>query len=321
MGRSFRTFQPDFSAPLVRGTVWHVAGKIVAKVAFFMQESPAPPPRASPISAENRTRFPSLRHWETGHEPAPGLKQLRAKQVAIEAITALPEKRRRAEAAGLDQTSVRPVAHAPEQDLASGASEDQDAAIRTLVDQLDLAPEPSARLQADARLILAWYHLPAAQIMLGFGLPSHLEVLAGARELAGQLHDRLAPYAMQIEDLMRSVPSQGSTADDVDLVQLTADLSRFLKAADAPIQWLGPRPGRRRGVRRNQAIALITEAVEEATGMQVGVSRGNRNRDERHFTNPPGRFLLGVLRLLGHRNEQALVSVFEELRRPLRARK
>lgn len=286
-----------------------------------MQESPGLPPRASRISAENRTRFPSLRHWETGYEPAPGLKQLRAKQVAIEAITALPEKRRRAEAAGLDQTSVRPVAHAPEQELASGASEGRDAAIRTLVEQLHLAPELSARLQADVGLILAWYHLPVAERMLGFGLPAHLEVLARAKELAGQLHDRLAACPMQIEDLIRSVPTGGSMADDVDLVQLTADLSRFLKAADATIQWLGPRPGRRRGVRRNQAIALITEAVEQATGMQVGVSRGNRHRDERHFTNPPGRFLLGVLRLLGYRNEQALVSVFEELRRPLRARK
>lgn len=264
-----------------------------------MRDSPDRRARKSPVSAENRTRFPSLRHWEAGWESAPGLKQLRANRPVIEAIATLTKQKGVGEGRAVEPES-----------------------IAALVGELGLGARRSAQLLEDSLLISAWYRLPAQQERLGLGHRHHLKMLTAAAKSAGQLYDELAPDAAQVEELIRSLPAAaGEIADHLDLVRLTTKLASFISATEIAISWLGTGAGRKPDRRRNQAMALITAAVEEATDIKVGVSRGNRNNDDRHFTNAPGRFLLGMLRLLGHRNERALVSVFEELRRPLAARK
>lgn len=247
----------------------------------------------SPFWLDDRPRFPSLKKWEAKYEPTPTLAQLRVNRTAIDVITKLADKE------GL---------RSEERALRAGA-------ITRLVADLSLQPRQADQLATDALIIAAWHDLPARED-LGFGMGHEIRVLAHASLSARLFYEDLAPSAIQAEELIGLLaPYAGLERDDQDLLRLTRMVASFIETAERVTALFPVGKGRKRQSRRNQTMVLLIEAVEEATGIRVGVSRGTKSAPP-HFTRRSGCFVRDMLNLLGHRNEQALVTAFEELRRP-----
>lgn len=79
---------------------------------------------------------------------------------------------------------------------------------------------------------------------------------------------------------------------DLDLSRLVDDLKGFEIAAGIVVDKARPGHGSRRAdSRRNGAIALTVEAIEEATGITVKFSR-SKEMTQWRFVNGPGKFVL-----------------------------
>lgn len=189
-------------------------------------------------------------------------------------------------------------------------------AVGEIILPLELDEPRASRLLEDSFLIAAWYWIPQRKDRLGISSDRHLKALRSAARYAQQLYDAIAADAQNIEELINLAPHPDRpNSRDFDLVKFSNDVGRFVLAADRTVDKPGARAGRRPDNRRNIAIALATEAVENATRQRVGISRGNKRSEDPHFVRPPGRYVAELMRLLGFNDERTLVGAFERLRR------
>jgi hypothetical protein len=269
---------------------WESSGKN----ARSMSQKPYQPEKKCSDSAESKTRFPSIGAWEIPWEKKVDLATLRAKEKSLQVMTAIFEDPRHRRA----QLSLDPDS------------------VRLLISRLNVSATEATRLHEDTMLIGAWYYLPKRRAHLRLDHAGELKALDRAANQASRFLREVQPDANAIEDLL------GSLSDDdpevyreIDVQRLIADATSFIKAANRILELSKPgRGGRKPDDRRNLAIALVADAVEEASGQQVTISR-NSSDGEWRFTNDAGRFLRDLMGLLGWKDERVLVGAFDKLRR------
>lgn len=262
-----------------------------------MPESPLPTARTAIVSKGNRTRFPSLHLWEDPWEVGLDLRKLRAKKSLIDRVVLLLKQSGRAQ-------------YAPPGDRPQ---------IEGLVSLLELDLDAGMRLVEDSLLILAWCGLREQRTDLQLGDAYAVKALAAAAQDARRLYGQLESNAVAIEEVIQALPGNGDNRlDSLDLLALSRQLALLVRAADIAAPLFGlTGSGRRPDGRRNVALALATEAVEEATGTRVEITRRG---DSWRFANASGRYVRDVLGLLGWSDERVLVGAFDKLRREKRVK-
>lgn len=238
--------------------------------------------------------FPSKVRWEDLWEADLDLERLRAKRAHFEHLRSLAEDDRHA-------------GEAPRVDA---------QALAALVAALNLAQEPARRLLSDAALIAEWYISPELQERIAIGRKHEIKALYSIAATARTLSEKLAPFTVTIEEMFADMPDTFPGPDEGDVVKLSLDLAKFARSAQGLVAVLEPSK-RRPDDRRNTAIVLACQAVQEATGKIVTATRGTRTVPNWHFTNAAGLFVYGLMRELGWRDQRVLVGAFQKLARPL----
>jgi hypothetical protein len=179
------------------------------------------------------------------------------------------------------------------------------------VDAAQLETRAAAQLCRDVMAIEAWYHLPQRRRHLGLENP--VDALEKAAALARDLHIILDANAVALEDMVDPAIPAGD--DNFDLLELSRQVGRFQNAAlEALVRAQPGHGGRKPDDRRNIAITLIVEAIEEALDEKVSISRGG-SKEHWRFTNRPGWLVRDFMAALGWRDERVLVGAFDKLRR------
>lgn len=257
-------------------------------------------PLSPRISAAGLTRFPSQIRWEDPWEPEFDIRKLRAKTSVIRRPYELHAHPARPVPTDADSLRVQ---------LGLPNSE----SLKAVVAELALADDIRAKLLADLELISLWYRHPEARAAIGFGVGASQAQLKQGAVLAGELADLLGPYATEIEAFLAAFPDEVMKVEH-NLTRLSDDARRFSAAAAAALKHL-KRGGRPPDSRRNIALVLTVQAVEEATDRKITVTRMDSNTGEPAFNDKEGRAVSRFLHALTGAMENQLVVAFERLRR------
>jgi hypothetical protein len=244
-------------------------------------------------SAPGLTRFPSAAFWEDPWEPHFDLLALRGKASSLDAVSRLASK-------------LQPGIKLPRPNREK---------IARLVDSLALERGKAEELAEDICLLARWYSLPELGRRIRIGPAAVIDQLRQAGRHAERLQTLLggiAPEAEQLaEDLTVDLPV---VTDHRSLMSFADDAGRFAIAARAIVKLLRPQ-GRPREHRRNLAIVLACQAVEEATGQRVTTGRQSADATGEHFTNAAGDFLAAVMKMLTRLDDRVVAGAFVDLRR------
>ena len=184
-----------------------------------------------------------------------------------------------------------------------------------LVGPLILEDGKTEQLAEDIRLLGRWYSLPELGRRIRVGPAAIIDQLRQAGRYAESLQTLLGGIAPQTEQLAEDLAIElPMVIGDRSLMSLADDAGQFGLATRTMVKLLRPQ-GRPREHRRNLAIMLACQAVEEATGQRVTTGRRNADATGECFTNAPGRFIAGVMRLLTRSNEEVVAGAFVDLRR------
>ena len=257
-------------------------------------------PLSPRISEAGLTRFPSQIRWEDPWEPELDMRKLRAKATVVRRPYELYAHPARPEPADAAPPCVQ-------LDLPDSAS------IKAAVAELALPDDIRETLLADLELISLWYRLPEARAAIGFETGASQDLLKQGAVLAGKLADLLGPYANEIEAFLAAFPDNVTNIEH-NLTRLADEARRFSSAAAAALKHLKT-GGRPPDSRRNTALVLTAQAVEEATNRKIRVTRVNTQTGKAGFSNGSGTAVAKFLHALTGASEPHLVGAFERLRR------
>jgi hypothetical protein len=252
--------------------------------------------RPKPLDSKpGLTSFPSAAFWEDPWEPHFDLVALREKAGSLDAVSRLASK-------------LQPGIKLP------GLNREK---IARLVDSLALEKGKAEELTEDICLLARWYSLPELARLIRVGPAAVIDQLRQAGRHAESLQTLLggiAPEAEQLaEDLTVDLPV---VTDHRSLMSFADDAGQFASAARAIVKHLRPQ-GRPREYRRNLAIVLACQAVEQATGQRVTTGRQSADATGERFTNAAGHLLAAVIKMLTRLDERVVAGAFVDLRRGL----
>jgi len=174
--------------------------------------------------------------------------------------------------------------------------------LHALVQRLGLADEQCSRLSRDLFLVSGWYLEPAHQKQLRSDRARVRKALSKLASLAGQLSEqlsRLPPIPAAALDYVRSMePGIIDPDHRFDLPALDDslhDLSLCAKRMSADLGRDGGRPNKRV---RDVALKLAVDAIEDASGQRVAVSRAGTVKSQPYFAGQAGEVLGAFFRLL-----------------------
>lgn len=256
-------------------------------------------PFKPPISEAGITRFPSQILWEDPREAGLDIRKLRAKEPVIRVpydLAAHPDR------PGIDFELLHAGLRLPSRQF-----------ISSITTYLNLSEEALERLHLDLDLVSMWFRLPEVRRETAFETAVSFEQLEQIARRSDELAALLAPYALEVEEWLAVMPDELALGDH-NLVAMANNVCR-LSSAIRNVLDVSKHRGRPADSRRNIALVLTIQAVEEATGQKVCVTRESRNDGLARFSNTSGQVAAEFVSNLTGAGQPHLVVAFERLRR------
>lgn len=129
------------------------------------------------------------------------------------------------------------------------------------------------QLAEDTFLLAKWYFLPELGKQIAIGRETMLDQLKKAGQYADSLYTLIAGIAPQVEELASDLNlSLPMCSDGKSLMSFADEIGQLGNVARGILKVTRPR-ARRRESRRNHAIVLASQAVEDACGVRIETSR------------------------------------------------
>ncbi len=195
------------------------------------------------------------------------------------------------------------------------------AILARLIAPLELTGETAARMIEEIFLVAGWYVEPLQRKWMKGDLASarrDLAKIATASRTLYELLGGLAPQAGAAIHFVRGLEPDAFDPDkDLSTLTLTRMLHDLALVADRIVtDTAPPKTGRKSDYVRNTALRLAIESVEQASRLQVQMSRGTQASSEPYFVGPAGTFVKQFFKLIAPKtSERVLVRVAERIRR------